>query len=72
MKPSEKSAAMNRALNQLSTDLFGREREQFIQDECCVVCGEAIGRFRNNISLKEYQISGMCQVCQDKTFGVDK
>lgn len=27
--------------------------------------------FRNEVSAKEYYISGMCQACQDSVFGVD-
>ena len=68
MKSSEKSPAMKTFLDGLSTDMFGRAREASILDNCCVVCGNAVDRFRDNLSLKEYQISGMCQMCQDKTF----
>ena len=36
----------------------------------CTTCGARIhaSRFMNDISKKEYSISGMCQDCQDKTF----
>ena len=27
--------------------------------------------FRNELSAREYAISGMCQACQDSVFGVD-
>lgn len=27
--------------------------------------------FRDELSKEEYKISGMCQECQDKVFGVD-
>ena len=39
----------------------------------CIWCGEEINieDFRNEISRKEYRISGFCQECQDKTFGKD-
>jgi hypothetical protein len=30
------------------------------------------GTFRNAISFKEYEISGMCQSCQDMIYGVDE
>jgi hypothetical protein len=33
------------------------------------VNGEKFFLFRDSLSAKEYQISGMCQSCQDKTFG---
>jgi len=36
----------------------------------CVSCeGEAV-TFRDSKSKKEYAISGFCQLCQDKMFGV--
>jgi hypothetical protein len=28
--------------------------------------------FRDDLSRKEYQISGMCQRCQDDIFGADE
>ena len=35
----------------------------------CVTCVKPVGEFKNDISRKEYGISGMCQQCQDDTFG---
>ena len=37
----------------------------------CSTCGKEIKGFRDPRSIKEYRISGMCQECQDKTFGSD-
>lgn len=36
----------------------------------CPICGIAVnpGDFRDVISLKEFDISGMCQKCQDDFF----
>ena len=34
----------------------------------CVTCGKQVTTFRNEISKKEYRISGMCQECQDGVF----
>lgn len=42
-----------------------------IEEHRCPVCNEPIGEFRNVISKREYEISGMCQMCQDKVFGKD-
>jgi len=38
----------------------------------CPFCGEAVEveGFRDRRSLKEFQISGLCQKCQDEFFGV--
>ena len=35
----------------------------------CPFCGKEPGEFRDALSKKEYGISGLCQACQDKTFG---
>ena len=40
----------------------------------CPFCGKKIDvetEFRNEISKKEFGISGLCQDCQDEMFGVD-
>lgn len=53
--------------DELAVALFGRERH----GDVCVTCGGPVGEFRNELSRKEYGISGMCQKCQDSVFGVD-
>lgn len=36
----------------------------------CPTCGQLIDKpFKDKLSKREFQISGMCQECQDKTFG---
>tara|TARA_R110000744_G_scaffold379915_1_gene499156 strand:- start:90 stop:296 length:207 start_codon:yes stop_codon:yes gene_type:complete len=49
-----------------ATELINR-----IDNKQCVTCVEDIldMDFRDEISIKEYGISGMCQVCQDSVFG---
>jgi len=51
---------------------FGKEVDATKQNKC-PICGETIvlDNFKNSLSRKEFQISGMCQSCQDKTFGED-
>jgi len=39
-----------------------------LKEGVCTICGAKIEGFKNAISHKEYQISGMCQKCQDKVF----
>ena len=39
----------------------------------CATCGEPTGNptdFRDELSMREYKISRMCQDCQDKIFGM--
>jgi len=40
-----------------------------IEQKKCPTCNNDIGEFRDEISKKEYKISGMCQKCQDEVFG---
>ena len=44
---------------------------QAINEKKCPVCRNPIIDFRNEISRREYLISGLCQDCQDQMFGVD-
>lgn len=40
----------------------------------CPSCGKEFDvteEFRNEISMREFEISGLCQKCQDSVFGVD-
>jgi len=37
----------------------------------CAICGLAVSEFRNEISKREWEISGMCHKCQDSIFGLD-
>ena len=39
-----------------------------IEKKICPLCNKPIKEFRDPLSKKEYEISGMCQECQDKTF----
>jgi len=57
----------------LLTSLTGRSREFSISEGLCTTCeadGIEIHSFRDTLSVDEYQISGMCQKCQDDIFGV--
>ena len=52
--------------------LTGKDRRVTIEENGCVLCDERADQFRDELSLKEYQISGYCQPCQDEIFGTDK
>ncbi len=43
--------------------------EQDADFKTCVFCFKEIGEFRDEKSKTEYEISAMCQDCQDETFG---
>lgn len=49
------------------------ENVKLVESGKCPQCKQPIDAtaFRNEISLREFHISGMCQKCQDKFFGED-
>ena len=55
-------------------EVMGFNVELKIKLEHCPVCMEEINRddFRDQLSLREFDISGMCQSCQDITFVEDE
>jgi len=68
MEPTQKSGE----IDQFITKALGIQRRESIQREVCAVCHKKVDPktdFRDELSLKEYSISGMCQECQDKIFG---
>jgi len=45
-----------------------REIKKQTQLRNCTWCKTQVKKFKDQISVKEYFISGLCQDCQDKTF----
>jgi len=69
MKPTNKAPAIDALLS----GIFGKDRTSTISEGKCVSCDSTdnnASSFRDDISKKEYSISGMCQSCQDDVFGV--
>jgi len=65
---SQKAEGMENFLDDMSKSMFGRSRK----DPACVTCGSTKVQnedFVDLLSWKEFNISRMCQECQDKTFG---
>lgn len=56
----------------IAKKLFGRSRKECIESKECVVCGGHADEFEDELSEKEYKISGMCQKCQNEFFGNDE
>ncbi len=67
--PSEKSPEIDAAM----THIFGFDRRESIVANRCVPppigCGGPATEFRDPESRREYEISGLCQKCQDEVFG---
>ena len=56
----------------MAQDMFGRSARISKAGGQCVSCGEFNLEFRDELSRKEYGISGLCQCCQDNIFGVEE
>jgi len=50
----------------------GKNREDTIRSGQCMCCNNPDTNFKDELSKKEYVISGMCQTCQDKTFHIEE
>ena len=66
-KPSEKSPEITQFLE----DRFGRSTA--LKNDVCIPaptgCGGPATEFDDDLSRKEYTMSGLCQNCQDSVFG---
>ena len=65
---TEKSGQIESMLTQL---LGGKNRRAYIAAGKCVMTGKDAGPFRDELSKREYMISGMGQEAQDEIFGRD-
>ena len=43
-----------------------------VQNDRCALCRQEAKEFKDELSKKEFRISGMCQACQDKVFSEDE
>jgi len=56
-------------MNEQILKIMGFSQElTLIKNGLCPICKQQIGEFRDELSRKEFQISGMCQMCQDSFF----
>jgi hypothetical protein len=66
--PSDKAPALEEAL----AALVGFDRRHYIREGKCVPvpigCGGEATEFKDDVSRREYTLSGLCQSCQDKVF----
>ena len=62
--PSQKSAEMESHI----ANIFGVNRRSHIYADVCTMCSKPATEVKDELSRKEFTISGMCQVCQDSFF----
>ena len=53
-------------INEFLEAVFGRSSS--IENQVCASCGESANDFQDDLSRREYSISGLCQQCQDEVF----
>lgn len=58
--------------DRLASFAFGRTRSAALSEGICVRCGKPANEFADELSRREYGISGFCQECQDYFFGADE
>lgn len=63
-EPTMKSVKVENFLSGLA----GSSRSDAIKNDRCLFCKQPAVRFTDEISRREFAISGMCQVCQDGFF----
>jgi hypothetical protein len=63
-----RAPAIQNFLDNLAKSAFGRTAPEAIEKRICTVCGQAVTGFKNEVSVREYQITGYCQKCQDDVF----
>jgi hypothetical protein len=59
-------------IRQFQSRLLGCDVEQRIQDNQCASCGEPATEFKDELSRREFTLSGMCQACQDRFFAKEE
>ncbi len=48
-----------------------KEEVDLVEEGCCPFCNRSVDEnsFKDELSRREFKISGLCQACQDATFG---
>ena len=58
----------SQSINELLDSITGCSRIKTVQEKTCVTCSNVDVSFKDELSVIEYSISGMCQTCQDDYF----
>ena len=66
---NDKSPEITQFLDNTSMKSFNRTRTESMSQNICVMCGNPATTFKDELSKREYAISGMCGTCQDSIWG---
>ena len=58
------------SLDNAIKDIFGIDRIGSVSKDVCVSCKKKAQEFKDDLSRKEYTISGLCQTCQDQVISL--
>lgn len=63
----------NNPLHNFMKENFAKEMDR-VKEGKCPFCGKEIdmNEFKDELSIREFKISGICQKCHDETFGEDE
>lgn len=64
----KKVPGIEEMLGEMAKMAFGHNRTECFLHNLCVQCNEPAINFDDEISEREYKISGMCQRCQNDFF----
>jgi len=67
-KPTWKAENVRKTLDEMTNYIYGRSGSNAIENDVCVSCGEPAVEFTDELSRREFAISGLCQKCQDFAF----
>lgn len=65
--PIENSAFTN-LRDSIAFAVYGITASAAIAQSICVSCKDQVTPFRDELSVREYHLSGLCQHCQDAVF----
>jgi hypothetical protein len=68
MKPTNKHLDIESLIDSITPNPLGRKGS--IENNVCAWCKNPATEFRDELSVREYTISGFCQKCQDDTYGI--
>ena len=68
----KRTEELQKFTDDFTKEAFGKSQTEAKEQKICVFCHNKVEMedFRDELSRKEYDISGLCQKCQDDTFGV--
>ncbi len=64
----EREKHLGDLVNTLSKECFGMSLGEAHEKKICIQCKKKMDEFENERDRMEYEISGLCSSCYDKTF----